>query len=203
MSYLENVRKLLEYHGEAKREVYLDLENSAPVPNEVLNEMLPYFNYKAYGNPTLTHKQGWEAYEVIMEAADNIAKSIGASPEELCFTSGEAEANNTAILGSVLEKKGKIITSTIDPLTILLPIEILEKRGFEVVKVSVDSEGFINLDEFSKAIDKNTVLVSTSIINNEIGTIEPFKEIVEIAKDKNPEMIVHMDASDAYGRVMF
>ncbi|MEM2488161.1 MAG: cysteine desulfurase family protein [Thermoproteota archaeon] len=203
MSYLENVRKLLEYHGEVRREVYLDLENSAPVPIEVLNEMLPYFNSRAYGNPTLTHKQGWEAYEAIMEAADTIAKLIGASPEELCFTSGEAEANNTAILGSLLDKKGKIVTSAIDPLTILLPLEMLEKKGFEVVRVSVDSEGFINLDEFSKAIDKNTVLVSTSIINNEIGTVQPFQEVVEIAKDKNPEIIVHMDASDAYGRVMF
>ncbi|MBO3769407.1 MAG: cysteine desulfurase family protein [Thermoproteota archaeon] len=203
MSYLENVRKLLEYHGEVRREVYLDLENSAPVPSEVLNEMLPYFNSRAYGNPTLTHKQGWEAYEAIMEAADTIAKSIGASPEELCFTSGEAEANNTAILGSLLDKKGKIVTSAIDPLTILLPLEILKRRGFEIVRVSVDSEGFIDLDEFSKAIDKDTVLVSTSIVNNEIGTIQPFKEIVEIAKDKNPDVIVHMDASDAYGRVMF
>jgi len=203
LSYLENVRKLLEYHGEVRREVYLDLENSAPVPSEVLNEMLPYFNSRAYGNPTLTHKQGWEAYEAIMEAADTIAKSIGASPEELCFTSGEAEANNTAILGSLLDKKGKIVTSAIDPLTILLPLEILKRRGFEIVRVSVDSEGFIDLDEFSKAIDKDTVLVSTSIVNNEIGTIQPFKEIVEIAKDKNPDVIVHMDASDAYGRVMF
>lgn len=203
MSYLENVRKLLEYHGEVRREVYLDLENSTPVPSEVLNEMLPYFNSRAYGNPTLTHKQGWEAYEAIMEAADTIAKLIGASPEEICFTGGEVEANNTAILGSLLDKKGKIVTSAIDPLTILLPLEMLEKKGFKVVRVSVDSEGFINLDEFSKAVDKDTVLVSTSIVNNEIGTIQPFKEIVEIAKDKNPDVIIHMDASDAYGRVMF
>ncbi|MEM2414994.1 MAG: cysteine desulfurase family protein [Thermoproteota archaeon] len=203
MSSLENVRELLKYHGEVKREVYLDFENSAPVPNEVLEEMLPYFNSKAYGNPTLTHKQGWEAYETIMEAASSIAESIGASPEELCFTSGETEANNTAILGSVSNKKGKVIASAIDPLTILLPLEMLEKRGFTVVKIPVDSEGFVNLEEFSKAIDKDTVLVSMGIVNNEIGTIQPFKELVEIAKDKNPEVIVHMDASDAYGRIMF
>ncbi|MDW8034459.1 MAG: cysteine desulfurase family protein, partial [Nitrososphaerota archaeon] len=174
-----------------------------PVPSEILYEMLPYFNSKAYGNPTLTHKQGWEAYEAIMEAADSIAKLIGASSEELCFTSGEVEANNTAILGSLWEKKGKIVTSAIDPLTIILPLEMLKKKGYDVIKVPVDSEGFINLDEFSNAIDKETVMVSTSIVNNEIGTIQPFKEIVEIAKDKNPEIIVHMDASDAYGRVIF
>lgn len=199
---MENVRELLKYHGEVRREVYLDLENSTPVPNEVLKEMLPYFNSKAYGNPTLTHKQGWEAYETIMEAASSIAESIGASPEELCFTSGETEANNTAILGSVLNKRGKIVTSAIDPLTIMLPLEMLEKKGFTLVRIPVDSEGFVNLEEFSKVIDKNTVLVSMSIVNNEIGTIQPFKEIVEIARDKNSEVIVHMDASDAYGRIM-
>ena len=203
MSYLENVRELLKYHGEVEREVYLDLENSAPVPSEVLEEMLPYFNSRAYGNPTLTHKQGWEAYEAIMEAASYIAKSIGASPEEICFTNGETEANNTAILGSVMKKKGKIVTSTIDPLTILLPLKMLEKKGFNVVKVSTDSEGFINLEEFSKVVDKDTVLVSTSIVNNEIGTIQSFKEIIEITRERSPEAIIHMDASDAYGRIMF
>jgi cysteine desulfurase len=204
LSYLENVRSLLKYHGEVEREVYLDLENSTPVPQEVLEEMLSYFSSKAYGNPTLTHRQGWEAYETIVEAASFVAKLIGASsPEELCFTSGETEANNLAILGSVAGKKGKIVVSKIDPLTILLPAEMLEKRGFEVERVPVDSEGFINLDEFSKAIDKETILVSTSIVNNEIGTLQPFKEIVEIARDKNPNLIIHLDASDAYGRVMF
>lgn len=204
MSQLENVRDLLKYHGNAEREVYLDLENSAPVPIEVLEEMLPYFYSKAYGNPTLTHKQGWEAYETIMEAAGFVAKLIGASsPEELCFTSGEAEANSLAILGPVSGRKGRIIVSTIDPLMILLPVEMLEKKGFEVIRIPVDPEGFINLDEFSKAVDKNTVLVSTSIVNNEIGTIQPFKEIIEIAREKNPDVIVHMDASDAYGRMRF
>ncbi|MGC8832334.1 MAG: cysteine desulfurase family protein, partial [Thermoproteota archaeon] len=149
-------------------------------------------------------KQGWEAYETIMEAAGFVAKLIGAaSPEELCFTSGEAEANSLAILGTATGRKGKIIVSTVDPLTILMPVKILEKKGFEVVRVPVDPEGFISLDEFSKVVDKNTVLVSTSIVNNEIGTIQPFKEIIEIAKDKNPEVVVHMDASDAYGRIRF
>ncbi|MEM2941354.1 MAG: cysteine desulfurase family protein [Thermoproteota archaeon] len=204
MSNLKNVRELLNYHGETGREVYLDLENSTPVPSEVLEEMLPYFYSKAYGNPTLTHKQGWEAYETIMEAASFVARLIGASsPEELCFTSGEAEANNLAILGSVAGRKGRIIVSTIDPLTILLPVEMLEKKGFEVIRIPVDPEGFINLDEFSKAVSKNTVLVSTSIVNNEIGTIQPFKEIIEIARDKNPDVVIHMDASDAYGRIGF
>lgn len=203
MSHLENVKSLIKYHGEASKEVYLDLENSAPVPREVLEEMLPYFTSKAYGNPTLTHKQGWEAYETVMEAASFIASLIGTSPEELCFTSGEAEANSLAILGSVSGRKGRIVVSTVDPLTILLPVEMLEKKGFEVIRVPVDPEGFINLDEFSKVVNRDTVLVSTSMVNNEIGTIQPFREIAEIAKDRNPDVIIHMDASDAYGKIGF
>jgi len=201
---LENVRDLVKYHGEVEREVYLDLENSAPVPAEVLQEMLPYFTSKAYGNPTLTHKQGWEAYETIMNAASFITRLIGgSSPEELCFTSGEAEASSLAILGSVEGKKGRIVVSTIDPLNILLPVEMLEKRGFEVVKVPVDQEGFINLEFLSDVVNRDTLLVSTSMVNNEIGTIQPFREIVKIAREGNPDVIVHMDASDAYGRISF
>lgn len=204
MKHLDGVRNLISYHDEVEREVYLDLENSAPVPGEVLQEMLPYFASKAYGNPTLTHKQGWEAYETIMEAADFIAKLIGAcSPEEICFTSGEVEASSLAILGSVWKGKGKIVVSAIDPLNILLPVEMLEKRGFKVVRIPVNSEGFINLEEFSKVIDRETCLMCMSMVNNEIGTIQPFKEAIEIAKGRNPDVTVYVDASDAYGRIPF
>jgi cysteine desulfurase len=204
LKHLKNVRDLVKYHGEVEREVYLDLENSAPVPTEVLQEMLPYFTSKAYGNPTLTHKQGWEAYETIMDAAGFIARLIGgSSPEELCFTSGEAEASSLAILGSVGGKRGRIVVSTIDPLNILLPVEMLEKKGFEVVRVPVDKEGFLDLEFLSRAVNRDTVLVSTSMVNNEIGTIQPFREIVKTARDGNPDVIVHMDASDAYGRIVF
>ncbi len=204
MKHLDNVRDLIRYHGEVEREVYLDLENSAPVASEVLQEMLPYFTLKAYGNPTLTHKQGWEAYETIMDAAGFISRLIGgSSPEELCFTNGEAEATSLAVFGSVGNRKGRIVVSAIDPLSILLPVEMLEKKGFEVIRVPVDSKGFINLEAFSKAVNRNTVLVSTSMVNNEIGTIQPFREIAGIAREGNSDVIIHMDASDAYGRIGF
>ncbi|MGQ9479312.1 MAG: cysteine desulfurase family protein [Thermoproteota archaeon] len=204
MNHPRSVKDLISYHGEVEREVYLDLENSAPVPKEVLEEMIPYFTSRAYGNPTMTHKQGWEAYDAIMGAADFITKLMGASSaEEICFTSGDAEACNLAILGSVRKKKGRIVVSRIDPLKILLPVEMLEKNGYEVIRVSVNQEGFLNLDEFSRAVDNNTVLVSTSIVNNEIGTVQPFKEIVKIAKENNPDVIVHLNASDAYGKIRF
>jgi len=204
LKHLENVRDLVKYHGEVEREVYLDLENSAPVPAEVLQEMLPYFTSKAYGNPTLTHKQGWEAYETIINAAGFITRLIGgSSPEELCFTNGEAEASSLAILGSAGGKRGRIVVSAIDPLNILLPVEMLEKKGFEVVKVPVDQDGFVDLEFLSRAVNRDTVLVSTSMVNNEIGTIQPSREIVKTARDGNPDVIVHMDASDAYGRIVF
>ncbi|MEM4610016.1 MAG: aminotransferase class V-fold PLP-dependent enzyme [Thermoproteota archaeon] len=204
MEHLNDVRSLIKYHGQVEREVYLDLENSTPLPSEVLQEMLPYFTSKAYGNPTLTHKQGWEAYEAIMDAAGFITRLIGgSSPEELCFTSGEAEANSLAIFGTAGMKTGRIVVSAIDPLNILLPVEKLEKKGFEVVRVPVDSEGFIDLEALSMAVNRNTVLVSTSMVNNEIGTIQPFREIVKTVREANPNATIHMDASDAYGRISF
>lgn len=204
MEHLNDVRSLIKYHGQVEKEVYLDLENSTPLPDEVLQEMLPYFTSKAYGNPTVTHKQGWEAYETIMDAASFISRLIGGSSgEELCFTSGEAEANSLAIFGTVGKKNGRIVVSAIDPLNILLPVEKLEKKGFEVVRVPVDSEGFINLEALAEAVNRDTVLVSTSIVNNEIGTIQPFREIVKTVKEVNPDVTVHMDASDAYGRISF
>ncbi len=96
---VENVKALLKAHNGLKREVYLDLENSAPVPKEVVDAMLPYYSQIAYGNPTLTHKPGWEAFETIMESSQKIASTLGCKNlEEVNFTPGETEANNLAIM---------------------------------------------------------------------------------------------------------
>jgi len=98
---VESVEELIRAHEGLEKEVYLDIENSSPVPEEVVEAMLPYFNRKAYGNPTLTHKPGWEAYEVIINSAKKIASFLGAeNPEEINFMPGETEANNLAIVGS-------------------------------------------------------------------------------------------------------
>ena len=97
---VENVKELLKLHEGITHEVYLDNENSSIVPQEIVDEMLPYFNIKAYGNPTLTHKPGWEAFEVIMNCFQKISRSMGAKNlEELTFTPSETEANNLAIMG--------------------------------------------------------------------------------------------------------
>ena len=204
---VESVEELIKAHEGVKKEVYLDLENSSPVPKEVVEAMLPYFNQTAYGNPTLTHKPGWEAYETIIKSAKKIASFLGAkNPEEINFTPGETEANNLAIIGTALKKRKegkKIIVSEIEPLNILHVCQMLEKDGFKTVKVPVDKEGFVKLEKLKEAVDRNTVLACFSAVNNEIGTIQPIKEILDIVKDKNPSIIFHADLSDAYGRISF
>ena len=202
---IENVKELLKAHEGLKREVYLDNENSSIVPDEVVEAMLPYYNRYAYGNPTLTHKPGWEAFETIMESSQKIASFLGCkNVEEINFTPGETEADNLAIMGTVLSlggKSGKIVISEVEPLGVLNVAEMLQKRGFSLEKVPVDSEGFINLEKLEEAVDKETVLVSLSIVNHEIGTIQPIAEAVRLVKDKNSKTIFHTDASDAYGKI--
>ena len=204
---VENVRELLKAHEGLRREVYLDIENSSMVPPDVLEAMLPYFNQRAYGNPTLTHKPGWEAFEAIMESAKKLAGFLGCKNlEEVNFTPGETEANNLALLGTAFQQRGKgkkIVISEIEPLSVMHVAEMLTEYGFSVVKVPVNSEGFINLERLKEAVDHETVLASFSAVNHEIGTIQPIKEIAEIIKDKNPNALVHTDASDAYGKIPF
>ena len=202
---VENVKELLKAHENIAREVYLDNENSTVVPKEVVEAMIPYYSQRAYGNPTLTHKPGWEAFETIMESAQKISKFMGAKIlEEITFTPGETEANNLALMSSAfaMKNKGKkIVISEIEPINVLHVAEMLQKFGFTTVKISVDKEGFVDLAKLQETVDKDTVLVSLSAVNNEIGTIQPIKEARDIVKDKNPETLFHTDASDAYGRI--
>lgn len=201
----ESVEKLIKAHEGIEREVYLDLENSSPIPIEIVEAMIPYFSEKAYGNPTITHKPGWMAYEEIQKASQRVAEHVGASSiEEINFTPGETESNNLALIGTALanKKKGnKIVVSEIEPLSIMFPSKMLEKLGFKVEKIPVDREGFVSLEKLLDAIDKETILASIMLVNHEIGTVEPIKEAVKIVKEKNPEILFHTDASDAYGRI--
>lgn len=204
---VENVKELLKAHRAVKREVYLDIENSSAVPAEVVDAMLPYYERLAYGNPTLTHKPGWEAFETIMESSQRIASFLKCkTAEEVNFTPGETEANNLAIMGTALalrEKARKIVISEVEPINVLQVVEMLQKSGFTTTKIPVDKEGFLNLNRLSEAIDHETALVSLSTVNHEIGTVQPIKEAVEIVQDKNKETVFHTDASDAYGKIPF
>lgn len=205
---VENVREILKLHEGIKHEVYLDNENSTVVPTQVLDAMLPYYNKKAYGNPSLTHKPGWEAFTAVMESSQKISAFIGAKIlEEVTFTPGETEANNLALVGTALaarDKGKKIVISEIEPLSIMnVATDLMKKYGYTTTKVPVNSEGIVDLEKLKEAVDKETALVSVALVNNEIGTIQPLKEIVDIVKDKNPSALFHTDASDAYGRVPF
>jgi cysteine desulfurase len=204
---VENVKELLKIHEEITHQVYLDNENSSIVPKEVVDAMLPYFNKIAYGNPTLTHKPGWEAFEVVMNSFQKISKHIGAKIlEEITFTPGESEANNLAIMGSCFaqkEKGKKIIISAIEPINVLHTAEMMKKFGFTVTKIPVNHNGFLNMEKLKETIDKETILVSVATVNNELGTIQNIKEAVQIVKDKNSQTLFHTDATDAYGRIPF
>jgi cysteine desulfurase len=207
LEMVENVKQLLKAHEGIKHEVYLDIENSSIVPKEIVKAMLPYYDQRAYGNPTLTHKPGWEAFETIMESAQKISTFLGCKTlEEVNFTPGETEANNLALIGTVssMKDKGKkIVISEIEPISVLHVTEMLQKHGFTTTKIPVYNEGFIDFEKLKEAIDKETILVSLSAVNHEIGTIQPIKEAIKIVKDKNPDTIFHTDASDAYGKIQF
>jgi len=204
---VENVKQLLKAHEGIKHEVYLDIENSSVVPKEIIETMLPYYDQRAYGNPTLTHKPGWEAFETIMESAQKISTFLGCKTlEEVNFTPGETEANNLALMGTgfLMKDKGKkIVISEIEPISVLHVTEMLQKHGFTTTKIPVNNEGFIDLEKLKEAVNKETILASLSAVNHEIGTIQPIKEALEIVKDKNAETIFHTDASDAYGKIEF
>jgi cysteine desulfurase len=204
---VENVKQLLKAHEGITHEVYLDNENSTMVPQEVVDAMLPYYSKKAFGNPTLTHKPGWEAFEVIMGCFQKISNSIGAKiQEEITFTPSETEANNLAIMGACFANKAKgkkIVISEIEPVNVLQVAEMMQKYGFSTTKVPVNTEGTINLEKLKEVVDKETVLVSIQLVNNELGTIQPIKEAVDIVKDKNSDTTFHTDACDAYARVPF
>jgi cysteine desulfurase len=202
---VENVKELLKLHEGIPHEVYLDNENSTIVPQEVIDAMLPYYNKKAYGNPTLTHKPGWEAFETVMRCFGKISKFIGAKNlEELTFTPGETEANNLAIMASCFAQKNKgkkIVISEIEPINVLQVAEMMSKFGFTTTKIPVNSEGFIDLEKLKETVDNETILVSIAAVNNEIGTVQPLKEAIDIVKGENPQTLFHTDASDAYGRI--
>ncbi len=201
---MPKVSEFIKYHGKPVREVYLDHENSGWVPPEVVEAMLPYFNQKGYGHPSITNLPGWEAYEVVESTLEEVSKTINARGGELILTHSGTEANNLAIIGGALargKERNKIITSAIEHVSVLFPARSLEEHGYRVVTVPVDKEGFVDPDLLSMLIDHETLMVSIQMVNHEIGTIQDIKTLVETVKDKNDKIIFHTDAVDAYGRM--
>ena len=156
---------------------YFDHSATTKVSREVLDSMLPYFSYE-YGNPSSLYSVGREAKRAIEETREKVAKTINVKNEEIYFTSCGSESDNLAIKGyaKANRKKGKhIITSKIEHPAVLNTCKSLEKEGFEVTYLNVDSKGFINIEELKKSIKNDTILISVMTANNEIGTIEPIK----------------------------
>ena len=180
---------------------YFDNAATTRVKEEVLQEMFPYF-CEEYGNPSSTYSVGREAKRALEKARVRVAKLINCKPKEVYFTGCGSESDNTAIKGIAYKnrKKGNhIITSKIEHPAVLHTCQSLEKHGFEVTYLNVDKYGFINLSELENSIKPNTILISIMFANNEIGTIEPIREISKIAKKHN--IIFHTDAVQACGNV--
>lgn len=186
-----------------KLKVYLDNGSTTPVLKEVVEAMLPYFTEK-YGHPLFIYSLGRESYDAIEAAKEIIASTVNASPEDITFTSSGTEANDIAIRGVAYANKPKgnhIITTKIENPSVLRVTETLEKEGFKVDYLDVDKEGFVNLTQLEEKINEKTILVSVMHVNDEIGTIEPIKEIGEILETLNHKVYFHVDAAASYGKV--
>ncbi|NBJ92188.1 cysteine desulfurase NifS [Parablautia muri] len=181
--------------------IYLDNAATTKTAPEVVNAMIPFFS-ENYGNASSIYRLGTESKRAIMQSREIIAKSLNGDPAEIYFTAGGTESDNWALVAAAElseAKGGHIITSKIEHHGVLHTCEYLEKRGYDVTYVDVDEKGIINLADLKKAIRKDTILISVMFANNEIGTIQPIKEIGELAKENG--ILFHTDAVQAYGHL--
>ena len=184
-----------------KKLIYWDNAATTKTSEEVVAAMLPYFT-EYYGNPSSVYEFASESKKAVSNARRTIAETLGAQENEIYFTAGGSEADNWALKATAeaYQSKGKhIITTKIEHHAILHTAEYLEKRGFEITYIGVDENGVVKVDELEKAIRPDTILISVMFANNEIGTIQPIKEIGEIAKKHG--VLFHTDAVQAYGQL--
>lgn len=183
------------------KRVYLDYAATTPTDPEVIKAMQPYF-FDKFGNPSSIHAFGQEAKKAIEDSREKVASFLGAKPEEIIFTSGGTESNNSAVEGVAYALEGKgnhIITSVIEHHAITEPCKFLEKKGFEVTYVGVDKNGLVSPEDVKKAITAKTILISVMHANNEIGVIEPIAEIGRISREKG--IYFHTDAVQTVGHI--
>jgi len=188
-------------HPFACDDTYLDYQSAKPVDPRVISKMLPYFNQQ-FGNPSSLHGTGDKATNILDESREIIAKFINAKPNEIIFTSGATESNNLALLGYAMRnrKKGNhIIISEVEHISIHNIAKYLTRQGFEVSKLPVDSYGRITLRKLKARIRPETILISVGYASNEIGTLQPIKEIGEIAREN--DIAFHVDAVAAEGLI--
>ena len=180
---------------------YFDHASTTPVKEEVLKEMIPYFNLE-FGNPSSLYSIGRRNRRAVEEAREKVARAINAKPNEIYFTSCGSESDNLAIKGIAFENKHKgnhIITSKIEHPAVLNTCKMLEQEGFKVTYLDVNKKGLIDLKILEESITDKTILISIMFANNEIGTIQPIKEIGKIAKKHN--IYFHTDAVQAMGNI--
>ncbi|SHE82507.1 cysteine desulfurase [Caldanaerobius fijiensis DSM 17918] len=183
-------------------QVYLDNSATTKPYKEVVEAMIYALNER-YENPSSMYRPAMEAEKMIENARLNIAKVIGAKKEEIFFTSGGTEANNTAIKGAAYllkKRKNHIITTTIEHPSVLNAVMRLEAEGFKVSYIGVDVNGIVDLNEIKDKINDSTALISVMAVNNEIGSIQPIKDIGDIAKEKG--VLFHVDAVQGYGKIV-
>lgn len=181
--------------------IYLDHAATTAARPEVVEAMLPYFTEK-YGNPSSVYDIGAKNKGIINEARETIAASLSCQPENIYFTAGGTESDNWALIATAeayASKGNHIITSKIEHHAVLHTCQYLEKRGFEVTYIDVDENGILKLDQLKEAIRPTTILISVMFANNEIGTIQPIREIGEIAKEHG--ILFHTDAVQAYCQI--
>ncbi len=182
-----------------KRFVYADNAATTRVRPEVFAKMIPYFT-EHYGNPSSIYSIGRDSAVAIMHAREKIAQCLNCEPNEIIFTSGGSESDNMAIAGIAKKRgRGHIITSKIEHHAVLHTVQALEKEGFEATYLDVDSDGIISLDELRAAIREDTILITIMYANNEIGSIQPIKEIGAIAREH--KIPFHTDAVQAAGHL--
>ncbi|MBT8762388.1 cysteine desulfurase [Desulfohalobiaceae bacterium Ax17] len=179
------------------RPLYFDYNATTPTHPQVMEAMLPYFN-EHFGNPGCTHSYGLSAQKAMQKARQQVADLINASFEEIIFTSGATESNNLVLQG-LLEPGDELIVSAIEHPAILNPARALVRKGIDLKIIPVDHNGLIKLDVLKESCTEKTKLISIMLANNEVGTIQPLKEITSWAREKN--ILVHTDAAQATGKI--
>ncbi|MCK4339727.1 MAG: aminotransferase class V-fold PLP-dependent enzyme, partial [Candidatus Cloacimonetes bacterium] len=181
--------------------IYLDYNATTPIAPEVAQAMRPFLE-NHFGNPSSMHWYGIQTKKAVENARKQIADLLHAHPDEIIFTSGGSESNNFAIKGIALSHKDRgnhIITSSIEHPSVIEVCEYLESQEFIITYLPVDEYGLVNPKDVEKAITPQTILITIMHSNNEVGTIQPISEIVEIAKQNN--IFVHIDAAQSLGKI--
>ncbi|MDK2798419.1 MAG: cysteine desulfurase [Clostridiales bacterium] len=187
------------------KEIYLDNSATTKPYEEVVSEMVKMLT-KNYGNPSSLHKKGIDAEREIKKSRETIAKALNIKTNELFFTSGGTEANNIAIRGVALANKRRgnhLITSVIEHPSVLNTFAYLEKEGFNVSYIKVDKNGIIDLEQLKQEIREDTILVSIMHVNNEVGSIQPIKEVRQMIDFRKSQAILHVDAIQSFGKIIF